>query len=97
MKTATPIVDQPTLGREQIELALHALNQIGALLPFAQFQAHEGVDPEALLGMLGRIRQMNDAVMALLVDVVDGGKQSDELVQSKRLEILGRREVSHVS
>lgn len=83
---------------ERIELARQALHQIEALLPIAQRQADAGGgEPDAMLGLLGRIRQMNDTAMALLLDVIDGGEASDDFVQSKRVEVLGRREVSHVS
>lgn len=81
---------------ERIELARQALHQIEALLPIAQRQADAGGgEPDAMLGLLGRIRQMNDTAMALLLDVVDGGDSSGDFVQSKRVEVLGRREASH--
>lgn len=96
---ATENVRQPDSAHhvERIDLARQALNQIEVLVDVAQEQAAGGGgDPDLMLGLLGRVRQMTDAAVALLVDVVDGDEQSGELVQSKRSEILGRREASHV-
>ena len=91
-------VRQPnfTLDLNRIELAQRALHQIEALLPIAQRQADTGGgESDAMLGLLGRICEMNDVAMELLLDVVDGSEPSDDFVQRKRVEILGRREVSH--
>lgn len=75
------------------DLALKALYQIEALLPIAQRQADDGtIEPDAMLGLLGRIRQMNDAAMTLLGDADGAG----DLVESTREAVLGRREVVHV-
>jgi len=71
-----------------IELALQALNQVDALLPIAQLRAHAGGD-DALLAMLGRIRQMNTSATHLLID-------GDTDTQSERVIILGAAEVNHV-
>ena len=79
---------------ERVELALKALYQIEALLPMAQRQADEGVEgPDTMLGLLGRIRQMNDAAMSLLAPDAD---KDGELVERWRIAVLGRRETSHV-
>lgn len=91
---ATGIVDQPnrTIDPERIELAFKALSQIDALLPHAQRMADEGGnEPDALLGLLGRIRQMNDAASRLL----DYAESDDEVIEHTRVEILGRREAHH--
>ena len=82
-----------TLDQARMDLALRALHQIDSLLPIAQLQADEGAsEPDAMLGLLGRIRKMNDAAMTLLGDADGAG----DLVESTREAVLGRREVVHV-
>ena len=92
---ASQTLDQPTatVAPDRIKLVIQALHQIDALLPIAQRMADEsGNEPDALLGLLGRIRQMNDAASRLL----DHAEIDDDVVRHTRLQILGRWEASHV-
>ena len=92
---ATPILIQqnPALDAARIDLALKALHQIEALVPMAQAQADAGGDyPDLMLGLLGRIKEMNDAAMAL-IGVSDPLDES-ELVEH-RLHVLGRKEAAN--
>lgn len=82
---------ETTPDQARIDLALKALYQIEALLPILQRRADKsGDEPDAMLGLLGRVRQMNDAAMTLLSDADD-----DDLIESTREAVLGRREVDH--
>ncbi|OYT99318.1 MAG: hypothetical protein CFE40_05500 [Burkholderiales bacterium PBB1] len=74
------------------DLALKALHQVDALLPILQRQADDGtIEPDAMLGLLGRIRQMNDAAMTLLGDAGGAG----DLVERLQEAVFGHREMAH--
>jgi hypothetical protein len=91
-------VRQPNItpDLERIELARQALHQIEALLPMAQRMADSGEgEPDAMLGLLGRIDQMNEVAMSLLTEVVDTDSQSEGSVLRSRLAVLGRKEASN--
>lgn len=91
-------VRQPnfTPDLERIELARQALYQIEALLPLAQSMADSGEgEPDAMLGLLGRMDQMNEVAMTLLTEVVDTDSQSVGNVLRSRLAVLGRKEASN--
>ncbi|MBX9793210.1 MAG: hypothetical protein K2Y02_02810 [Burkholderiaceae bacterium] len=61
-------MSEATLDQERIELALQALHQIECLLPIAQQQVEAGSSPDAMLGLLGQMRDMNDAATVLIAD-----------------------------
>ena len=100
MASKTVIDDAPdaqikAVDAERIDLALKALHQIDGLLPIAQSQADRGGEPDVMLGLLGRIRQMNSIATELLLG--SGERDDDKLIERNRVEVLGRREkeVSH--
>lgn len=81
-----------TFDQARMDLALRALHQIDALLPLAQLQADEGTcEPDVMLGLLGRIFEMNHAAMVLL----DPSGCNADLFESTREAVFGRREMNH--
>jgi hypothetical protein len=78
------------LDAERVDLTLKALHQIDSLLPIAQCQADRGGEPDLMLGLLGRIQQMNSVATELLLG--SGERDDDNLIERNRVEVLGRRE-----
>lgn len=76
---------------ERVELARQAMFQIEALLPIAQRIANDGSgEPDAMLGLLGRIEQMNDLALTLLNEVADADERREGVVERVRRAVLGR-------
>lgn len=88
MADSTLDQDVDGLGAECNELARQALYQIEALVPVAQTGANKGVEPELLLGLLGRIEAMNHIAMSLLTD--EPNLHAEKIAEA-RAAIFGRR------
>ncbi|MBP6225336.1 MAG: hypothetical protein KA439_09755 [Rhizobacter sp.] len=74
-----------------MDLALRALHQIDSLLPIAQRLANERAhEPDAMLGLLGRIDQLNSEAMTML----DATDCDGDRIECTREAVLGR-EVAH--
>lgn len=81
-----------TLNPVRKDLALKALHQVDALLPIAQRLADDGTcEPDAMLGLLGRIFQLNSAAMTML----DAPDCDGDLIERTRDDVLGLREMAH--
>ena len=85
MATETVSNTQPEL-EERCDLAVQALCQVRALMPLARKLAEQCEDPidDALLGLLGRVCDMNHVAINLIA------RDPETTIEGASVEVLGR-------